>query len=62
MTGWDRYSPETCKNFGEDLILYYYGEWQGTERDRVEKHLKDCARCESFLEELSKFRTPDMVW
>ncbi|MCH7913320.1 MAG: zf-HC2 domain-containing protein [Deltaproteobacteria bacterium] len=54
MTGWDRYSPEACKDFGEDLILYYYGEWQGTERDRVEVHIKDCARCESFLEELSR--------
>jgi hypothetical protein len=54
MTGGDRYETGACKYLNEDLVLYYYGEWEGAERERVEKHLKDCQRCESFLQELSR--------
>ncbi len=44
-----------CKEFEEDLVLYYYGEWGGAELARVEGHLKECAACEQFLEDLRAF-------
>lgn len=43
-----------CKEFEQDLILYYYGECAGTERSRVETHLEGCASCRHFLEDLGK--------
>lgn len=54
MNSGDRYERKACKEFEEDLVLYYYGEWEGEERDRVENHLRICKRCEGFLQELSQ--------
>ena len=53
MTGGDSCSAGKCNHFEEHLVLYYYGECQWAERDRVEKHLKGCPACRSFLQELS---------
>jgi hypothetical protein len=44
-----------CKDFEEDLVLYYYGECREAESHRVEEHLKECASCERFLEDLRAF-------
>jgi len=44
-----------CKNYEEDLVLYYYGDCSEAEGCRVESHLKDCALCHRFLEDLRKF-------
>lgn len=41
-----------CKDFEQDLVLYYYGECVGTERNRLGTHLEGCAACRHFLEEL----------
>ena len=41
-----------CKDFEQDLILYYYQDCAGIERRRVESHLVSCASCRRFLEEL----------
>lgn len=41
-----------CKEFEQELILYYYQDCTGTERHRVESHLASCASCRTFLEEL----------
>jgi predicted anti-sigma-YlaC factor YlaD len=43
-----------CRDFEEDLVLYYYGEGLETERSRVEAHLKLCLRCSCFLDDLRK--------
>lgn len=43
-----------CRDFEQGLVLYYYGECEGTERSKVEKHLEVCASCLGFLEELAK--------
>jgi len=43
-----------CKDFEEDLVLHYYGDGSEAERDRVEAHLKECAPCRVFLEDLRK--------
>lgn len=43
-----------CKEFEEDLVLYYYGDGSPGERDRVEKHIQRCGCCYRFLEDLRK--------
>ena len=30
-----------CKDFEEDLVLYYYGDGSAAERSRVEGHLQE---------------------
>jgi predicted anti-sigma-YlaC factor YlaD len=43
-----------CKDFEEDLVLYYYGDNTETERRRVESHLESCLPCRAFLDDLRK--------
>jgi hypothetical protein len=43
-----------CRDFEEDLVLYYYGEGAETERSRVEGHFKACSRCSRFLGDLRR--------
>jgi predicted anti-sigma-YlaC factor YlaD len=43
-----------CRDFEEDLVLYYYGEGSAAERNRVEDHIKSCLRCVRFLADLRK--------
>jgi putative zinc finger protein len=43
-----------CKEFEEDLVLYYYGETSDDERRRVGQHLSACARCQGFVDDLSR--------
>ena len=45
---------EACKEFEQDLILYYYQDCGGAERGKLESHLERCALCRRFLEELRK--------
>ncbi|MCH7914151.1 MAG: zf-HC2 domain-containing protein [Deltaproteobacteria bacterium] len=58
-----------CKNFEQDLVLYYYGECDRKDRLRVESHLEGCASCRRFLDELrrllpltSKLDEPDAAF
>lgn len=44
-----------CKAFEESLVLYYYGDCEGPEQDRVREHLGACGSCARFLEELRAF-------
>lgn len=61
---------EACEEFGQDLVLYYYGECSGAERDKLENHLEGCAGCRGFLEELRKLlpltattdQPPELFW
>ena len=41
-----------CKDFDEDLVLYYYRECPLPECNRIEEHLKECVSCYCFLEDL----------
>jgi predicted anti-sigma-YlaC factor YlaD len=43
-----------CRDFEEDLVLYYYGEVLEAERSRVEGHLKLCLRCRRFMDDLRR--------
>ena len=43
-----------CKDFEEDLVLYYYGDGSENERIRVQDHLQTCSSCREFLEDLRK--------
>lgn len=43
-----------CRDFEEDLVLYYYGDGSEAERGRVEVHVQSCARCDRFLDDLRK--------
>ena len=43
-----------CKDFEEDLVLYYYGDSSENERIRVQGHLQACLSCREFLEDLRK--------
>lgn len=47
-----------CKNFEEDLVLYYYGEINGTEHQRIEQHLSTCRGCRSFVDDLKRVLPP----
>jgi hypothetical protein len=47
--------PGACKDFEPELVLYYYRDVAGEERQRVESHLESCARCRTFLEGLRSF-------
>jgi hypothetical protein len=43
-----------CKEFEEDLVLYYYGETSDDECRRVGQHLSGCRRCQGFLGDLQR--------
>ena len=43
-----------CKQYEEDLVLYYYGENSEHERCHIERHLGACDPCRLFLEDLHK--------
>jgi len=43
-----------CRDFEEDLVLYYYGDGSEAERGRVEIHIRTCARCHRFLDDLRR--------
>ncbi len=43
-----------CRDFEEDLVLYYYGDDSEAERGRVEVHIRTCVRCQRFLDDLRR--------
>ena len=43
-----------CRDFEEDLVLYYYGDGLEVERSRVEVHVRTCVRCHRFLDDLRR--------
>lgn len=43
-----------CKEYEEDLVLFYYGENSDSERRRIARHLADCERCRLFVEDLGR--------
>ncbi|MET0502877.1 MAG: hypothetical protein ABW172_15260 [Candidatus Binatia bacterium] len=43
-----------CRDFEEDLVLFYYGDDSAADHRRVEEHLKDCIACRGFVEDLRK--------
>ena len=43
-----------CKDFEEDLVLYYYGEGSTAERQRIERHVSGCACCRLFVDDLQR--------
>ena len=45
-------SSQGCKDYEQDLILYYYGELREGELDRMEAHLQACESCGQTLESL----------
>ena len=44
-----------CAAKEPDLVLYYYGDLEFDARTGIETHLRDCAGCRSYLEELRSF-------
>lgn len=42
---------KTCANLETDLVLYHYGELNGSERARIEAHLGVCAGCRLYVNE-----------
>ncbi|HTN70558.1 MAG TPA: zf-HC2 domain-containing protein, partial [Methylomirabilota bacterium] len=42
-----------CENIEQDLVLYYYGELESAPRGQVEVHIKDCAPCRLYLQEMA---------
>ena len=47
-------ASKACKNFEEDLVLYYYGELGEAARGDIEGHLKDCDSCRLSLGAMRK--------
>jgi hypothetical protein len=52
MAQHERSAAVACKQFEEDLVLYYYGELGGSERPILEGHVQSCQPCQSYLKEL----------
>ena len=43
-----------CRAFEADLVLYYYGDIEESDRRRVEGHCQDCFHCRRFLDDLHR--------
>jgi len=43
-----------CKNYEEDLVLYYYGESGTEERSAMERHMAQCMPCRKFVDDLGR--------
>ena len=41
-----------CKKYEEDLVLFYYGEIDAADRQRLEGHLCQCTACQCFVDDL----------
>lgn len=48
----DKSAATACRQFEEDLVLYYYGELDSSERATVKDHVEGCAPCRRYLKEL----------
>lgn len=53
MVGHENAKPTACKEFEQDLVLYYYGDLSGRERDFMESHINDCQGCALSLQRLA---------
>jgi predicted anti-sigma-YlaC factor YlaD len=53
MARTDRSLSTTCKAFEEDLVLFYYGELTGTDRNKIDTHVHDCQSCALYIKELA---------
>ena len=49
----NHFASQSCKEYEQDLILYYYGELGEGELNRTEAHLKGCDSCRQTLEALA---------
>lgn len=54
MTNRIKALESACKEYEEDLVLYYYGESGDEERQRVAHHLSGCERCRLFVDDLTR--------
>ena len=45
MVAHGKSKPTACKEFEQDVVLYYYGELAGSERNAIESHVRDCEGC-----------------
>lgn len=43
-----------CRAFEADLVLFYYGDVEESDRRRVESHCRDCFHCRRFLDDLHR--------
>jgi hypothetical protein len=43
-----------CPEQEENLVLLYYGDLAGVERDNLRHHLTDCAGCGNFFQDLGE--------
>ncbi len=53
MIGPSDFKPTACKEFEQDLILYYYGDPAGGESGAIETHIKSCHDCAMYLRGLA---------
>jgi predicted anti-sigma-YlaC factor YlaD len=52
MVGHENIGPPACREFEQDLVLYYYGELSGSEHDFIESHINDCRGCALSVQRL----------
>jgi len=48
----NHFASQSCKEYEQDLVLYYYGELGEGELHRTEAHLGACGSCRQTLESL----------
>jgi hypothetical protein len=54
MAGQARALASPCKDLEQDLVLLHYGDLGEVERDAAQRHVKACAGCAAYLDELDK--------
>ncbi len=52
MADRNHFPSQTCKEYEQDLILFYYGELKEGELHRTDAHLQACDSCRQTLESL----------
>lgn len=52
MTHLNQSAAPPCRQFEEDLVLYYYGELESNEHETVKDHVQGCDPCRLYLKEL----------
>lgn len=52
MAQHDKSAAVACRQFEEDLVLYYYGELDTSEHAAVKEHVQACDPCRLYLKKL----------
>jgi hypothetical protein len=52
MVPHDGTTATACREFEQDLVLFYYNDLTGADRVDIEKHIQECNQCGLYVREL----------